>query len=74
MGFIHYPGPDLEPFGVLVTIACLGTLAAWRTFTEGRRLAAIDRELSIARDIQSSILPQSMPQLAASGWRRAIAR
>jgi sigma-B regulation protein RsbU (phosphoserine phosphatase) len=64
VGLIHYPGPDLEPFGVLVTIACLATLAGWRAFAEGRRLVAIDRELSIARDIQSSILPQSMPQLA----------
>lgn len=64
VGLIHYPGPDLEPFGVLVTTACLGILAGWRAFAEARRLVAIDRELSIARDIQSSILPQSMPQVA----------
>jgi sigma-B regulation protein RsbU (phosphoserine phosphatase) len=64
VGFIHYPGPDLEPFGVLVTIGCLGVLAGWRAFGEARRLVAIDRELSIARDIQSSILPQSTPRVA----------
>ena len=64
MSLIHYPGPDLEPLGVTVTIACLGTLAAWRTIGEARRLVAIDRELSIARDIQASILPQTMPLLA----------
>jgi phosphoserine phosphatase RsbU/P len=64
-GFIGYPGPDLEPFGVLVTIVCLALLAGWRAFAEARRLVAIDRELSLARDIQSSILPQSMPPAAA---------
>src|SRR4029453_1813850 len=61
---IAYPGPDLEPFGVTVTIACLGTLAAWRTIGEARRLVAIDRELAIARDIQASILPQVTPRVA----------
>jgi sigma-B regulation protein RsbU (phosphoserine phosphatase) len=64
MSLIHYPGPDLEPFGMTVTIACLGTLAAWRTMGEARRLVAIDRELAIARDIQASILPQVTPLVA----------
>ena len=64
LGAIGFPGPDLEPFGVIVTVACLGTLLAWRALAEARRLVAIDRELSIARDIQSSILPQSMPHSA----------
>jgi sigma-B regulation protein RsbU (phosphoserine phosphatase) len=63
VGFIHYHGPDLEPFGVIVTLACLATLATWRTVAEAQRLVAIDRELSIARDIQSSILPQAMPRV-----------
>jgi len=61
---IDFPGPDLEPFGVIVTVACLGTLAAWRVAGDARRLVAIERELSIARDIQSSILPQAMPRIA----------
>ena len=61
---IAYPGPDLEPFGALVAIGCVATLAGWRALAEARRLVAIDRELSIARDIQSSILPQAMPRLA----------
>jgi len=64
VGLLAYPGPDLEPFGVVVTIACLGMLAAWRALAEARRLVAIDRELSIAREIQSSILPQGMPRVA----------
>ena len=61
---IDFPGPELEPFGVIVTVACLGTLVAWRVIGDARRLVVIDRELSIARDIQSSILPQAMPSLA----------
>jgi phosphoserine phosphatase RsbU/P len=64
VGLVAYPGPDLEPFGVVVTIACLGTLAAWRTISEARRLVAIDRELAIARDIQTSILPQALPRIS----------
>jgi serine phosphatase RsbU (regulator of sigma subunit) len=35
-----------------------------RALDDARRLVVIDRELSIARRIQSSILPQSMPRLA----------
>src|SRR4030095_17245257 len=62
MRLIAYPGPDLEPFGVTVTIACLGTLAAWRTIGEARRLVAIDRALAIARDIQTSILAPALPR------------
>jgi len=64
VGVLAFSGPDLEPFGVVVTIACLGMLAAWRALAEARRLVAIDRELSIAREIQSSILPQAMPRVA----------
>lgn len=64
LGLVPYPGPDLEPFGVVITIACLGTLAAWRTISEARRLVAIDRELAIARDIQTSILPQALPRIS----------
>jgi phosphoserine phosphatase RsbU/P len=64
VGIIHFGGPDLEPVGVIGTLGCLGTLATWRTMSEAQRLVAIDRELSIARDIQSSILPQSMPRVS----------
>ena len=60
---INFPGPDLEQFGVIVTVSCLGTLVAWRALADARRLVAIDRELSIARDIQASILPQAMPRI-----------
>jgi len=61
MGVLDNPGPDLEPFGFTVLIACLGIVAVRRVLTNARRLIVIDRELSIARQIQFSILPQAMP-------------
>jgi phosphoserine phosphatase RsbU/P len=61
MKVLAFPGPDLEPFGFAMLVACLGTMAIWRVLAESRRLLVIDRELSIAREIQFSILPQTMP-------------
>jgi len=63
MGLLAMPGPDLEPFGFTILIVCLGTMAAQRVLAESERLAVIDRELAIARQIQSSLLPQSMPRV-----------
>jgi sigma-B regulation protein RsbU (phosphoserine phosphatase) len=60
---LRLPGPDLEPFGFTVLIACLGTVAIWRVVADSQRLVAINRELDIARQIQSSILPQTMPRM-----------
>jgi serine phosphatase RsbU (regulator of sigma subunit) len=54
----------VEPFGFTVLIACLGTVAVWRVLADAERLVAINRELAIARHIQSSILPQSMPRVS----------
>ena len=64
MRVVAFPGPQLEPFGSAVLIACLGTIAMRRVLADSRRLVVIDRELSIARQIQSSILPQSMPRIS----------
>jgi sigma-B regulation protein RsbU (phosphoserine phosphatase) len=64
MKLLTFPGPDLEPFGFTVLVACLGTLVVRRAVEDGRRLVAIDRELSIARDIQASILPQGTPRVS----------
>jgi sigma-B regulation protein RsbU (phosphoserine phosphatase) len=64
IGFLAFPGPELEPFGFTVLVICLGTLAAWRVLDDARRLVGIDRELSIARQIQSSILPQATPRIS----------
>jgi phosphoserine phosphatase RsbU/P len=61
MGVLDNPGPDLEPFGFTVLIACFGIVAVRRVLTNARRLIVIDQELSIARQIQFSILPQAMP-------------
>jgi sigma-B regulation protein RsbU (phosphoserine phosphatase) len=58
------PGPDVEPFGFTVLVGCLGMLVIRRVVDDARRLAVINRELSIARQIQSSILPQAMPRVS----------
>jgi phosphoserine phosphatase RsbU/P len=63
MRLLVFPAPDLEPFGVTALVASVGTAAIWRLRGETQRLALIDRELSVARQIQSSILPQAMPRI-----------
>ena len=35
----------------------------WRVIADAERLVAMNRELDIARQIQPSILPQSMPRI-----------
>lgn len=64
MDIITFPGPDLEPFGFTFAIGCFGLVLGRRVLGDARRLASLDRELGIARDIQSSILPQAMPRVA----------
>ena len=66
------PREDVEPLGSIVLIACLGTIAVRRAFKESERLLAIDKELSIARRIQSSILPAAMPKIGGLADRRAL--
>jgi sigma-B regulation protein RsbU (phosphoserine phosphatase) len=55
--------PNVEFLGFLVFVACLGYISAHRTFANEERLVAINKELEIARRIQSSTLPQSVPTL-----------
>lgn len=64
MGVLTLSGPDLEPFGFTVFIASLAIVAVWRVVGDAQRLVAIERELKIAQQIQSSILPQAMPRVA----------
>lgn len=58
------PGPDVEFLGFLICVGCLGFVAAHRTFANEERLLAINKELEIARQIQSSLLPREIPRLA----------
>jgi len=56
--------PHLEPLAFVVLLAGMGWTAAQRTITDQQRLVAIERELEIARTIQRSILPDSIPAVA----------
>jgi phosphoserine phosphatase RsbU/P len=58
---LRWPGFEVEPLGATVLIACLGVVAARRAVGNRERLYALDRELALARRIQSSILPSAMP-------------
>lgn len=63
-GFLHLREyPFLEPLGFAAAIFSLGYVAAEKVFTDERRLLAIEKELEIAREIQRSILPGSIPEL-----------
>jgi phosphoserine phosphatase RsbU/P len=53
----------LEPLAFAVLILSLGYVVAERIFSDGRRLIAIENELAIAREIQTSILPSGIPEI-----------
>jgi phosphoserine phosphatase RsbU/P len=63
LGLKILTGTNVEFLGFLVFVACLGYISAYRTFANEERLVAINKELEIARRIQSSTLPQSVPAL-----------
>lgn len=69
LGALSWRGSEVEPVGATVLIACLGTMAARRAFEGAERLVAIERELSIARRIQSSILIASMVKVAIAAQK-----
>lgn len=52
----------VEPIGFAVFILTLGDLITHRTLESQQRLMALDSEMDIARQIQSSILPSQLPQ------------
>ena len=56
-------GPDVEALGFLFFVGCLGYVAAHRATLIGERLLTINKELEIARQIQSSILPREAPSI-----------
>jgi hypothetical protein len=55
---------NVEPIGFFIFVCCLGFVTAQRTLAKEERLLAINQELQIANQIQSSILPREVPQLA----------
>lgn len=57
------PGRDVEPIGFLAFVGSLGYLVARRTFEKEESLSAIQKELEIAEQIQTSILPREVPRL-----------
>lgn len=62
--FGFFRGHTVEPIGFLVFVGCLGYLAAARSLSNEQGLLAIQKELEIARQIQSSILPRDIPRVA----------
>jgi phosphoserine phosphatase RsbU/P len=64
LGLQILTGHNVEFLGFLLFVGCLGYISAYRTFANEERLLAINKELEIARRIQSSTLPQSVPLLA----------
>jgi sigma-B regulation protein RsbU (phosphoserine phosphatase) len=64
LGLQILTGHNVEFLGFLIFVGCLGYISAYRTFANEERLLAINKELEIARRIQSSTLPQSVPTLA----------
>src|SRR5690348_6674901 len=64
VGLRVLPGRNVEFVGFLIFVACLGYVSARRIFANEERLLAINKELEIARRIQSSTLPQSIPAFA----------
>jgi phosphoserine phosphatase RsbU/P len=63
-GFFGLPeNRVLEPLAFAVLMFSLGYVVAERIFSDGRRLIAIENELAVAREIQSSILPGGIPEI-----------
>jgi serine phosphatase RsbU (regulator of sigma subunit) len=57
-------GHNLEFLGFTVFVAALGYISAHRIFANEERLLTINKELEIARQIQSSILPRRVPAIS----------
>ena len=62
---------DSEPYGFAVLLASLGYVAARRTFERDEQWSELQKELSLARSIQLSLLPPAFP---GSDYFRVAAR
>jgi sigma-B regulation protein RsbU (phosphoserine phosphatase) len=56
--------PFFEPVALTLFVLSQGWVAAEKVFSDERRLLSIENELAIAREIQNSILPSSVPELS----------
>jgi len=56
---------DTEPYGVFVLICCLGYAATRRVLAKERLLLSLGEEMRAARQIQSSILPRTKPEMGS---------
>ncbi len=56
-------GRSVEPMGFLILLAALASIAVRRALATERNLIDVQQELSTARRIQSSIIPQSPPEV-----------
>ena len=65
---VRVGGRSIEPVGFLILLAGLASIAVRRAMATERRLIDVEQELSTARRIQNSIIPQAPP--AVSGARR----
>lgn len=63
VGLRMLPGRDVEPIGFLVFVFSLGYLVAHRVTAREESLFEIQKELEIAEQIQTSILPREVPRL-----------
>lgn len=55
-------GLSVEPVGFLILLIGLGSVAVRRALATQRKLLEVEQELSTARRIQFSILPESVPE------------
>jgi sigma-B regulation protein RsbU (phosphoserine phosphatase) len=63
-GWLPSGGGDFEFIGFAIFLCSLGYLVAQRSLRTEEALFAISNELEVARRIQTSILPEQMPDLA----------
>jgi len=59
----YHPNTLWDDFGFAALLLSLGYVAVDMVLTNEHRLLSINKELSIAREIQTSILPANIPQL-----------
>jgi phosphoserine phosphatase RsbU/P len=60
---ITFRGRSVEPIGFFILLAGLAFIAVRRALATERTLLDVQQELSTARRIQSSIIPQSLPAI-----------